>query len=154
VNLTVSIPGSVNQSESTPVLPSQMTLPPAQNAAVAKHNSLTKTKELIAKRMNVIESLQKLQFQRVTIDNVMDGYNARVNREIAAAVAAANQGATPTKRNDRTAGGTRKAVNAMNVLAGNVNFNPSPAALGTVSVGKRLSESIQLLSDSLASKLK
>ena len=102
---------------------------------------------MIAKRMNVIESLQNLKFQRVTSDNVMDGYNARVNREIAAAVAAAAQGATPTKR-----GG--KSSNQPNVLAGNLNFNSSSSSISNVAVGKRLADSIQLLSDSLASKLK
>jgi hypothetical protein len=165
VNLTVNVNisnGNFVGSTSTPQFPSQLSATtPAANAAVAKHNSLAKTKELIAKRMNVIESLQNLQFQRVTLDTVVEGYNARVNREIAAAVAAANQGAAPMKRSDSSralasSAGLRggKPSNQPNVLAGNLNFNPSPAALGTVAVGKRLSESIQLLSDSLAAKLK
>jgi hypothetical protein len=146
----ISIPGSMSASESAPALTT------APNAAVAKHNSLARTKELIAKRMNVIESLQNLQFQRVTVDNVMDGYNARVNREIAAAVAAAAQGAAPLKRSESSRGGLKsgKSSNLPNLMSGNLTLSTSASATGTVSVGKRLADSIQLLSDSLASKIK
>lgn len=154
-NLTVNVSNSnLASSTSTPHLPSQLSIlnAPAPNAAVAKHNSLARTKELIEKRMNVIESLQNLKFQRVTLDNVVEGYNARVNREIAAAVAAANQGAQPVKRPETVR--TGKPVTQVNLVSGNLNFIPSPAALGTVSVGKRLSDSIQHLSDSMAAKLK
>lgn len=165
INLTVNISG-LGQSESAPVL-SGTHAAAATSGALSRNFSTSKTKEIIAKRMNVIESLQNLKFQRVTLENVVEGYNARVNREIAAAAAAAAEGATPMKRSDSSRGrGLASSSSAVRTKSGLGSYNAntsvfsssgtinSAAPIGTVSVGKRLSDSIQLLSDSLAAKHK
>jgi len=165
VNLTVNISG-IGQSESAPQLSGTHAAAVA-SGALSRSISTTKTKEIIAKRMNVIESLQNLKFQRVTLENVVEGYNARVNREIAAAAAAAAEGATPMKRSDSSRGkGLTSGSSAMKARSVNGSYNANTsvfsnsgaintiAPISTVSVGKRLSDSIQLLSDSLAAKHK
>jgi hypothetical protein len=102
-----------------------------------KHTSKTKelittakTKELIAERMNVIESLQKLKYQKLTLEDVTSSYDRGQGKK------GIRTSHTPhTPHTSHTSHAAKRK--------GNVS----------VSVGMRLSDSIQVLSDSLASKI-
>ncbi|KAJ1396805.1 hypothetical protein B484DRAFT_407217 [Ochromonadaceae sp. CCMP2298] len=91
---------------------------------LGKHTA--KTKELIAERMNVIESLQKLKYQKLTLEDVTSSYDRGQGKK-----------GSRTSHTPHTPHTSHAAKRKGNV---------------SVSVGMRLSDSIQVLSDSLASK--
>jgi len=123
---------------------------------LGKHVPVSKTKELIADRMRMIENLQKLQFQKVTLDKVVADYNSYMAKEQDGRIAQQNSGggsAPGSSTGERADKKARERTGKSN-MPGSAYSVSGQLANSTVSVGKRLSESLGVLNESLNSRIK
>ena len=120
--------------------------------------SKEQTEKLIENRMGIIEHLQKIRFEKVTLETVINNYNAHRHKSLLLDETNITTNANPSSSSGEDGGGspasTMKNKNRLktfsNLPSSSSNNNNNNSS---VNAGKRLAESIQALAETLNAKV-